>query len=180
MGERFRTAYGASPLHLLATIASFAIAGYGFLRIVQSPSPAGTLAFLALAAVAHDLIAFPLYSGLNLIAGRALGAAGGGVEDRGGGDRDPRRPGLGGGGRVPAINHLRIPFALAAFALLLFFPLILGLDAGRYENASGESVDVYLGRWLLLSAALFGGSAVVYALRLRRARPNRRDGVGEG
>ena len=35
---RFRSLYGASPLHLLAVIASFAIAGYGFLRIFDSPS----------------------------------------------------------------------------------------------------------------------------------------------
>ena len=35
---RFRSLYGDSPLHLLAVLASFAIAGYAFLRIVENPS----------------------------------------------------------------------------------------------------------------------------------------------
>ena len=69
---RFRSAYGDSPLHLLAVLASFAIAGYAFLRIVENPSALGTLVWFGGAAVAHDLIAFPLYSALNLIAHRSI------------------------------------------------------------------------------------------------------------
>ena len=152
--SRFRSAYGDSPLHLLAVLASFAVAGYGFLRIVENPSALGTLVWFAGAAIAHDLIAFPLYSALNLIAYRSI---------EGPGDaREERR-------RVPLINHVRIAAFLAGLALLLFFPLILGLDSANYEKDTGLSGDVFLTRWLGLCAALFLGSAAIYAVRLRRA-----------
>ena len=154
MMARFRSAYGDSPLHLLAVLASFAIAGYGFLRIVESPSALGTLVWFAGAAIAHDLIAFPLYSALDLIAHRGIE----GPEDA----WEEQR-------RVPLINHVRIPAFLAGLALLMFLPLILGLDATNYEKDAGVSGDVFLTRWLGLCAALFLGSAVIYAVRLRRA-----------
>ena len=63
MSARFRALYGASPLHLLAVIASFAIAAYAFLRIAGTPTALQTFLWLAAAAIGHDLIAFPLYSG---------------------------------------------------------------------------------------------------------------------
>jgi hypothetical protein len=151
---RFRSAYGDSPLHLLAVLASFAIAGYAFLRIVENPSALGTLIWFGGAAVAHDLIAFPLYSALNLIAHRSIE----GPEDT----WEERR-------RVPLINHVRIPAFLSALALLMFFPLILRLSATNYEKDAGLSPDVFLTRWLGLCAALFLGSALIYAVRLRRA-----------
>jgi hypothetical protein len=151
---RFRSAYGDSPLHLLAVLASFALAGYGFLRIVENPSALGTLVWFAGAAVAHDLIAFPLYSALNLIAHRSIEGPDDAWEER---------------RRVPLINHVRIPAFLAALALLMFFPLILGLDSANYEKDTGLSGDVFLTRWLGLCAALFLGSALIYAVRLRRA-----------
>jgi hypothetical protein len=151
---RGRTLYGASPLHALAVLASFAIAGYAFLRIVENPSALGTLIWFGGAAIAHDLIAFPLYSLLNLLASRPLAG--------------PRRE-WEAERRVPVVNHIRIPAYLCLLALLLFFPLILGLDSSNYEKDAGISSDVFLTRWLGLCAALFLGSAVIYALRLRRA-----------
>jgi hypothetical protein len=151
---RFRSLYGDSPLHLLAVLASFAIAGYAFLRIVEQPSALGTLVWFGGAAVAHDLIAFPLYSALNLVAHRSIE----GPEDA----WEERR-------RVPVINHVRIPAFLSGLALLMFFPLILGLDSANYEKDTGLSGDVFLARWLGLCAALFLGSALIYAVRLRRA-----------
>jgi hypothetical protein len=151
---RFRSAYGDSPLHLLAVLASFLVAGYAFLRIVENPSALGTLVWFGGAAIAHDLIAFPLYSALNLVARRSIE----GPEDA----WEERR-------RVPLINHVRIPAFLGALALLMFFPLILGLDSANYEKDTGLSGDVFLTRWLGLCAALFLGSAIIYAVRLRRA-----------
>lgn len=151
---RFRSAYGDSPLHLLAVLASFAIAGYAFLRIVDSPSALGTLVWFGGAAVAHDLIAFPLYSALNLIAHRGIEGPDEVWEER---------------RRVPLINHVRIPAFLSALALLMFFPLILGLDSANYEKDASLSPDLFLTRWLGLCAALFLGSALIYAVRLRRA-----------
>jgi len=158
--QRVRTAYGASPLHALAVIASFALAGYAFLRIAESPSALGTFLWFGAAIVAHDLLAFPLYSTLNLIAHRSpLGPSGEWLEGR----------------RVPAINHLRVPAILGGIYFLMFFPLILGLDSTRYAHYTGQSADIYLTRWLGLCAALFLGSALIYAIRLRRA-PGPADG----
>ncbi len=159
---RFRSAYGDSPLHLLAVLASFLVAGYAFLRIVENPSALGTLVWFGGAAVAHDLIAFPLYSALNLVAHRTVEGPDDAWEER---------------RRVPLINHVRIPAFLAGLALLMFFPLILGLDASNYERDSGVSGDVFLTRWLGLCAALFLGSAVIYALRLRRAAKSAEEAV---
>lgn len=154
MTARMRSLYGNSPLHLLAVIASFAIAGYGFFRIVGSPSALGTVAWFLGAALAHDLLAFPLYSGLNLIAHHTLVGRG----------KEPA-----GRWKVPAINHIRIPAVLSALALLLFFPQNLGLDSANYEKDTGQSPDFFFGRWLGLTAVLFLGSALIYAVRLRRA-----------
>ncbi len=75
---------------------------------------------------------------------------------------------------MPLINHVRIPAFLSALALLMFFPLILGLDTTNYEKDAGLSGDVFLTRWLGLCAALFLGSAVIYAIRLRRSAQRRK------
>ncbi len=152
--NRFRSLYGASPLHLLAVIASFAIAGYGFLRIFDSPAPESTMLFFLAAVFAHDLIAFPLYSGLNQIATRSTG---------------PKANYWLSEQTVQPLNYIRIPFVLSAFCLLLFFPLIFRLSGERFTANSGESADVFLGRWLGIVAVLFTVSAVLYAIRLRRA-----------
>jgi hypothetical protein len=45
---------------------------------------------------------------------------------------------------------------------------VLGTDDATFTRATGLSNDVYLERWLLLSAALFAGSALLFALRVRR------------
>ena len=155
MSARFRKAYGASPLHLMAVIASFAIAGYGFFMIFKAPAPESTLLFFGLAIVAHDMIAFPLYSTLNFVAGRSSRAA------------EPEAAAAVG---VPAINYLRIPFMICGISLLMFFPLVLGLSADRYEASSGQEVGVFLGRWLGICAVLFTASALLYALKLRRVK----------
>jgi len=158
----FRRLYGASPLHLLAVLASFAIAGYGFFMIFKSPAPESTLLFFGLAIVAHDMIAFPLYSTLNLVASRGTRAA------------EPADVAETG---VPAINYLRVPFIISAICLVTFFPLILGLSADRYEASTGLDPGVFLGRWLGICAFVFTVSAILYALKLRRcARADRESG----
>lgn len=152
--NRFKSLYGASPLHLLAVIASFAIAAYGFLRIFDSPAPESTMLFFIAAVFAHDLIAFPMYSALNQIAFRSTGEkANWWLSEQ----------------EVQPLNYVRIPFVLSAFCLLLFFPLILRLSSEKFMLVSGQSSDVFLGRWLGIVAVLFTGSAVLYAIRLGQA-----------
>ena len=165
--QRFVDRYGESPLHLLAVIVAMAFAGYGAVRIALGSDALNTFIWLGAAIVAHDLLAFPVYSGLNLIAHRSLvGPLRAPPVDR----------------TVPVINYLRVPVILSGFAFALWFPLILRLSADPYRIKSGLNADVYLGRWLLLTAALFLGAAVIYAVRLRgaarqgRGRPRQTEG----
>ncbi len=67
------------------------------------------------------------------------------------------------------INYVRIPVAFSLLLLLVFFPLILGLSEPEYHRASGLTTQPYLWRWLAVTGVLFAGSAVLYALRCRRA-----------
>ena len=147
-----RRHYGEGPLHLIAVIATLAIVGYAFLEIVQRPAPVSFAIFFAGAIVVHDLIAFPIYSALDRLAGRAV-------------SRAPS-------GRT-AINYLRVPALLSGFALVVWFPLILALDPARYEAAAGRAPVDYLGRWLALTGVLFLGSGIAYAVTRRRAAHDR-------
>ena len=74
----------------------------------------------------------------------------------------------------PLINYVRIPVAFSLLLLLAFFPLILGLSEPEYHRASGLTTQPYLWRWLAVTGVLFAGSAVIYALRWRRALRARR------
>ena len=145
-----RRLYGDGPLHLLAGLAGLALAGWALAQALDVlATPGNFLLWLGGAVVAHDLVLCPLYS----LAGRA--AAGVAAPDRG------RL-------RTAALNHVRVPALLAGIAFVVWFPLILGLNASFFERVSGTSNDVYLERWLLLTAVLFAGSALILALRLRR------------
>ncbi len=139
---RLRPVYGAGPLHLLSHVAALALAAYAFTRIFAGGQPWNVVLWFAGAVLLHDAIAFPLYTALNRL---ALGRA--------------RR----------SVNHVRVPALLSGLAFIVYFPLILGLGGGRYERATSLSQDVYLGRWLLLCGAMFAVSALLYAVRARRA-----------
>ena len=68
----------------------------------------------------------------------------------------------------PVINYLRVPAGIAVLLLVVWFPLILGLSAGSYNQASGLATGPYLWRWLAITGVMFTISAVSYAVRLRR------------
>lgn len=150
--KRFRYEYGAGPLHLLGAIASFTFAGYGLLRVFQAVSPIKFSLWFLGAIVAHDLILFPIYTALSLVAY--------GVARRGAADR----------AAVPAFNHLRVPALASGLLFVIWFPLILRLSESHYSRSTGQSEGDYLGRWLLMTGALFALSGLLYALRIRRAR----------
>ena len=144
---RLRRLYGAGPLQLLALVASFALAAAALSKLLDAGTATRNVAlWLVGAIVLHDFVLFPLTALLDRVAGRA-----------------PRVRG------VPSVNHLRVPALLSGLLFLVWFPLILGLSARRYENAAALSTDVYLPRWLAITGALFAASAVLYAIRLRRA-----------
>ncbi|RSS03965.1 hypothetical protein [Streptomyces sp. WAC00469] len=155
--SRFVRWYGSSPLHLLVLIASFALTGYAMVRLFAL-RPLGVVLWFVGAAVVHDLILLPLYSLVDRSAQAVLR------------HRAPRMP------CPPWINHLRVPAFLSGVLLLVWFPLVFALSR-PYPEATGLPIDVYLGRWLALTAVLFLASAVAFAVRLRRLRHT--DGAGE-
>jgi hypothetical protein len=78
----------------------------------------------------------------------------------------------------PVLNYLRIPAGLSVLLLAVWFPLILGLSSAAYFRASGLSTAPYLWRWLAVTGALFTGSAVCYALSVRRMSARARKARG--
>jgi hypothetical protein len=153
--RRITAFYGAHPLHLLALLSCFALAGYAALHTSTNPDWPRMLAWFLAAVVAHDLILFPLYA----LADRTLTTT-------------LRRPHP--TPQVPAVNHIRIPTLGAGLLFLLFFPGILKQGASTYLAATGQTQQPYLQRWLLLTAALFGLSALTYTIRLHHARTPQR------
>jgi hypothetical protein len=148
----FRRQYGAGPVHLLAALTSFAIAGYALWRvldIVAEPSRIGL--WLVGAILAHDLLLFPVYGLLGAIAAGTIVP-------------EARRSRV----RIAALNHLRAPALAAGLLLLVWFPLVAAKAPGTFMRATGQDVGVYFERWLLATAVLFAGSALLFALRVRR------------
>ncbi|WP_374100154.1 hypothetical protein [Streptomyces sp. DSM 110735] len=139
-----------SPLELLLLGCSFALAVYAGIRLLAGDW-LGVVLWIVGAALLHDLVLLPLYSALD----RALVA------------------GCGAAGRRSLVPYVRVPALLSGLLLLVWAPLILGLSADRYRSATGLDPDGFLTRWLLITAALFGGSALVCVLHLRRATKHR-------
>ncbi len=138
----FRRLYGSNPLHLIGHLVVFAIAGFAIVQIVGGGAWVNWIAWFLGAALLHDLVLLPLYS----------------MVDRG----------LGRVAQRPLINYLRAPALISGVLLLVYFPLILGLSAGNYRHDTGHALAGYTRNWLLICAALFLGSAIVYVVRSRR------------
>lgn len=153
----FRKLYGSNPLHLLVLIAGFALAGYVVatlgLEALWNPKVwwQSIIVWFAAAIIAHDLVLFPVYA----LADRLL---------QGPRRESTKRP------RVPLINYIRVPALASGLTLLVFLPGIIEQGAPAYRVATGQTQEPFLGRWLLLCAALFAISAVVYAVRLVTTR----------
>ncbi|MGO9783305.1 MAG: hypothetical protein ACLPKE_01865 [Streptosporangiaceae bacterium] len=140
--------YGAGPLHLLALLAGFALAGYAALQLVPS-RPLGVAVWFVGAVIGHDLLLVPLYS----LADRSALAV-----------IRHRAPGL---PAVGWINYVRVPAALSGLLLLVWFPLILRLTTA-YQASTTLSPAPYLWHWLAVTGTLFLLSAAAFAVRLRR------------
>lgn len=158
---RTKRFYGAHPLQLLLVLGCFALAGYAALRTVAEPDWPLILLWFVAAVVGHDLILFPVYA----LADRSLGVLS---------QRLPSRRPL-----VPPLNFVRVPALGAVLTLLLFLPGIIRQGASTYLAATGQTQEPFLGRWLLLCAAMFGLSAGVYAIRVRSAGAPARAAVAE-
>lgn len=137
-----------SPLQLLLLACSFALAGYAGVRLFAGDWFGVAMWFVG-AALVHDLVLLPLYA---LLDRSLVGAAGRHRE---------------------LVVYVRVPAALSGLLLLVWFPLISGQMSARYELATGLPGDGFRARWLLITAVLFGGSALLLVLRLRRATKER-------
>ncbi|HEX5617586.1 MAG TPA: hypothetical protein VFX51_04165 [Solirubrobacteraceae bacterium] len=107
--------------------------------VSSSNAAIGIAIWLAAAAVLHDLVLFPLYSALDRGARLVL--------------------------RGATVNYVRIPAGLSLLLLGVFFSTVAGKGTGAYHAASGRSFDGYATRWLVVTAALFVASGVIYLVR---------------
>lgn len=139
-----------SPFQILLLACSFALAAYAGVRLLADDW-FGVVLWWVGAALLHDLVLLPLYA----VADRAV------VQ------------GLGATGHRHWAMYVRVPAAFSGLLLLVWFPLISGRVDLRYRSATGRSADGFLAHWLLITAVLFGGSALLFALRLRRATKQR-------
>ncbi|MGH3967585.1 MAG: hypothetical protein ACRDTV_05560 [Mycobacterium sp.] len=160
MPARWRDRYGSHPVHLVTMAAGFALLGY----LVATVKPMAwwnphswwqsIAVWFAGAVVVHDLVLFPIYA----LADRMLGSL------------PARRRG------ISARNHVRIPALGSGLTLLVFLPGVIQQGAPTYLAATGQTQQPFVGRWLLLTAVMFTGSAFVYLIRLAAARrPDERD-----
>ncbi len=145
--------YGEGSLHLLLMLASFALTGYAGIRLLAGGQWPLVLVWFAGAALLHDLVLLPLYA----LADRAL------VRWIAGTGRT----------RVRAA-YVRVPAALSGLLLLVWFPLIAGAAGGasaaHYEATTRLPGDVFLSRWLLITAGLCALSALWLLVRTVQRR----------
>ena len=151
--SRFVRLYGERPRHLVVLLACFALTAYTVLRLADDPALTRIVVWFVGCAVVWDLVLAPAFA----LADRALRPLG-----------RSRRSWPGG---VSPLNHVRVPGLLSALLLLVWAPLVLQRSEDVYRSTSGLGQDVFLGRWLLVSAVLFGVSGVLYAVAVvRRSR----------
>ncbi len=151
----FRRLYGASPLHLIAHLGLFFVAGWSIDQILGSHKIINWLIWFLGAALLHDLVLLPAYSALDRGVRRV-------------GRRSRTRT-----GRAPnskLINHIRIPGAVAGILLLVYFPVILGYSSHNYRADTGHTLAGYTRNWLLICAGLFLASALLAGARVAARR----------
>ena len=148
-----RRSYGAGPLHLAGLGACFAVAVYALAKVLGEWGWKEILLWFAISIIAHDLFMWPAYGIADRLALRAQNRS------------LDRQPSL-----VPWINHVRVPALISGLLLVMFFPLIFELSNSYYQRVTGLNESVYIVNWLVVTAALFAGSALVYVIRLWFAR----------
>lgn len=143
-----RKLYGSSPLHLAGHVLLFALAAYAVIQFFVLDAAVKVVIWLVAAVLLHDAVLWPIYSGADGLGRRVLGGA---------------------------VNYVRVPLGLSLLLGLVFVGTVSGKGGSTYSSASGQAYDGYVLRWLVVSAALFAISAVVYLARRRsssRAAPS--------
>ena len=140
-----RARYGASPVHLLGHLVAFAIAVWAISHVFDGRQPWNWVLWFVAGALLHDLLLLPFYSVLDRAARLLPG---------------PRT----------AVNFVRVPALMSGVMLLVYFPRILDRAPGNYTRVAGVAPEGYLRNWLLITAALFTASALLYVGRSAAAR----------
>jgi len=143
--------YGATPLHLIALVGGGALSAYAVTRVPSLKDLVAIGVWFVGTLLVHDLVLFPVYAAADNVGAWARRRRG-------------STPST-----VPWVNHVRVPAVWSGLLLLAWFPLVLRLSS-KYEPAAARSDDLFLSRWLLVTAVLFLGSALIYAARLVRVR----------
>lgn len=123
-------------------VVTLLVAGWVALQVADLENAFSVLVWFGGAIVLHDLVLYPAYTALDRAAQRA----------------------------PLDVNHLRVPAILSGLLFLAWFPLILGRGEGIYRSVTGVEPPDYLGRWLLVTAALFAVSLAIALLR-RATKP---------
>jgi hypothetical protein len=126
------------PLLVLSHLALLPLCAWALLEILGGRSAQRIAIWLAACVIVHDLVVMPLYSGADRGLRRVVGGA---------------------------VNYVRVPAALSLLMLVVFWGTISDSGERAYRATSGATFDGYAPRWLLVSAALFAASAVVYLVR---------------
>ncbi|WP_415976263.1 hypothetical protein [Rhodococcus sp. 077-4] len=145
----FTKMYGGHPLHAVGLLLSFALVGY----VVSIAGPKtlwnhdvwwqSIIVWFFGSVLLHDAVLYPLYS----LADRLISQ----LADR--------------PWALSPVNYIRVPALGTALTFVMFFPGILSQGAESYRAATGLTQDPFLGRWLVLTAALFTVSAAAYVIR---------------
>src|ERR1700712_4229492 len=112
----FKTRSGSNPALLRLLLVAATVAGYAVVHWLQAPTPVRLLVWFAAALIGHDLIAAPVYIGIDRLIVRGIaGADPGPVISR---------------WRRAAINHVRFPLGLSLLLMIMWYPLIFKRSDG--------------------------------------------------
>ncbi|MCW2680325.1 MAG: hypothetical protein JWM62_1726 [Frankiales bacterium] len=154
-GGPFRRLYGASPWHLVALLACFALTAYAVSRLLEDlPVLLRIALWFVGAALVWDLVVGPALALADRLLRRLLG--------RRAGERQRLR--------VPALNYVRIPGLVSLLLLAVWLPVILQRSEQVFRSKAGLSQDPFLGRWVAITLVLFAASAVAYVVAVLRSR----------
>ena len=171
--KALRRYYGAGPAHLVGLLACFAVAAYAVTRVLGEGAWVSVFQWFVACLVFHDFVAWPAYTAADRLLLRAQ-------QRRAGRHQNRSLPEVPAPARAPWVNLVRFPAVISAVLLGMFFPLISRLSRAVYLGTTGFSENVYLTNWLMVTGALFAGSALAYLVRLGLARRRHRREAAPG
>jgi hypothetical protein len=149
--HRFRVLYGAGPLNLAVLLLCVAVAGYAASIVAGDAAWPWMAVWFVAAVVVHDGLLSPGAAVADTVLRFCLRWF----------PRVPARP--------TTVNYIRVPVLGAALTFLMFLPGIIRQGEPVVIGQTGLDQGPFLGRWLLLVAAMVAVSGLVYgAGRLTR------------